>query len=380
MTHPLFILETSFCLTGGVVVNPHHRERLQEIEYLQRIGDSVQARVVKVVGGGLRVDVGVPAFLPQSLIEDGKVKDLECYVGQVLDVLIDKCDIEHSNVVVSRRAYLLRARKIQADKTLARTKVGDICRAEIMKMNQHGIFIRIDGVDALVHVLNVSWDLRPGLAHDYRVGQHVDVKVLKIDLSERRMDATIRGAQANPWKKYEHDHFPGQLVWCKAVSVLPHGAYFELADGVYGFAHVSELSERIVRQATDVLSVGDEHWMKITAHDKNAEYHDIGLRLFPDLFKQRSTNRTPFSHFNSDGTPKVKYRTYADADETIRRMYQHGHNGNLLYSYKCSECAKWHFGGTSTERWTLSKVRAELEGGIVAPEWAEHFSFSDNEQ
>ncbi len=362
---------------GDVTVKTSRRVRLEEIEYLHRIGDSLQVRVLKVVPGGLSVDAGVAAFLPQSHVDVEKYDNLDQFVGQTLDVLIERCDVHNEVVVVSRRAYLERARKILADRTLATTKVGDICQATIRNINQYGIFVRTNGVDALVPTLDISWEVRPGFAHDFEVGQVVSVKVRRVNRKARNMDVTIRGSQPNPWSLYEKTHMPGQLVWCRAVSVLPHGAYFELAEGVYGFAHISELSERIVRQATDIMSPGDEMWMKITAHDKRAEYHDIGLRIFPNLFKQQGENRTPFSHVNSDGTPKVKYRTHVDADEKIRDMYEHGHNGNLLYSYRCSTCSNWHFGGTAPERWTLSKVRAEIEGGVVAPEWAEYFGDSE---
>lgn len=353
------------------------QERLREIEHLRVVGESLSVTVVRVVSGGLIVDAGTPAFLPRSLVDVVPVTDLEQFVGQRFDVLVEECNLATDKLVVSRRSYLERARRIQADRTLRATKAGDILEGVVRNVGPLGIFMVVDGVDGLVPPMEIGWTINENFAHDHEIGDRLRVSVEKVVHDKRQFNLSLRNVADDPWPEYDKQHYTGQLVWCRAVSVLPHAVYFEMAPGVYGFAHVSELSERIVRQAGDVVSVGDEMWLKITGHDPSADYREIGIRIFPDMFRPRKGNRTPFSHFNNDGSTKAKYRTYADADERIRVMYEHGHNGNLLYSYRCTKCNHWHFGGTASERWTLSKVRAELEGGEVAPEWATYYGASD---
>ncbi len=352
------------------------QERLREIDQLRAVGESLSVTVLRVVSSGLIVDAGTPALLPRSQIDVVPVTDLEQFVGQRFEVLIEECNLATDRLVVSRRSYLERARRIQGDRTLGTTRVGDLVDGVVRKVSPLGIFVRVGGVDGLVPPMEIGWTINEKFSHDYEVGDCLQVAVTKVAPEKRQFNLSLRNVTEDPWLGYEQQHYTGQLVWCRAVSVLPHAAYFEMAPGVYGFAHVSELSERIVRQAGDVVSVGDEMWLKITGNDPNADYREIGIRMFPDMFKPKKGNRAPFSHFNSDGSAKAKYRTYADADDRIRVMYEHGHKGNLLYSYRCLKCGHWHFGGTSSERWTLSKVRAERDGGEVAPEWASYYGSS----
>jgi predicted RNA-binding protein with RPS1 domain len=145
--------------------------------------------------------------------------------------------------------------------------------------------------------------------------------------------------------------------------------------GVYGYAHISELSNEKPHRASDVVSPGDEMWLKIVGHDPRSRYELTVTRMFPERARSQSgpksedSHRTAFSHVNSDGTQKAEFQSFVDAEEKISEIQKTLPRGIRLYSYVCDTCQLWHFGSRTEEFWTLSKVRAEREGGEVAAEW-----------
>jgi ribosomal protein S1 len=244
---------------------------------------------------------------------------------------------------------------------------------KVSNITDAGIFVQAGAIFGLVDWRAVSWNLELDFRDARKVGDKVSARVLKVDQARERVLFDIRDTELDPWIDFARTHHIGQLVFGRAVSVLPHCAYFELSWGVYGYAQISELTHEIPRRATEVVRPGDEMWLKIVGHDPMSKYELTASRMYPERAKSTaksgSNHRSAFSHVNADGKPKAEFQTFVDAEMSIRDIQKTLPRGVHLYSYVCDTCQLWHFGSRTEEFWTLSKVRVESEGGEVAPEW-----------
>lgn len=358
------------------------KRRARFESFFKCIEDSttVTVRVTKVVRGGLVVHAvshqGVQAFLPASHVNVSRVDNLEDFVGQEFQVLVLSCDPSKGTAVVSRKACLLAQQKHLLDQHETQLRVGDVLDGVISSITDRGVFVVAGNFHGRVVDYGVSWLADRDVTELRSVGDAVKARVVRIDAKKSRINFDIRDTEPDPWRQYARSHRVGHLVFGRAVSVFPHCVYFEISPGVYGYSHISEISDGVPAKATDLMNVGDEMWLKIIAHDPLSRYELMGLRMFPVFSNHSSERRSSFSHVNADGWPKKGYRSYLEADQAIVETAGRGYSGPPLYSYLCDTCELWHFGATSAEFWTLSKVKAEQEGGELAPEW-EGVSFGE---
>lgn len=245
----------------------------------QQAGTPVEGRIAKKVKGGYLVDIGVDAFLPGSQLDIRPTRDVEAWVGQTATVLITEMDRSKSNVVVSRRKWVEGERLKQRDATLATLAEGQRLKGVVTSLTSFGAFVDIGGVEGLLHVSDMSWKRVEKPDQLVKVGQEIDVKVLKLDRSTHRISLGAKQLQPHPWEGIQSRYPIDSVVRGKVTSLTTFGAFVELEPGVEGLIHVSELTWKDrTSKPQDVLKVGDEISAKVLLVDPSKEKLSLSLK------------------------------------------------------------------------------------------------------
>ena len=247
------------------------------IEKIKEEDGVVTGRVIEVVKGGLIVDIGLRGFLPASLVEMRRVRDLQPYVGQEIEAKIIELDKNRNNVVLSRRAWLEQTQSEVRHSFLNQLSKGQIRKGVVSSIVNFGAFVDLGGVDGLVHVSELSWKHIDHPSEVVEVGQDVTVEVLDVDMDRERVSLSLKATQEDPWQTFARTHQIGHIVPGKVTKLVPFGAFVRVGDGIEGLVHVSELAERHVEIPEQVVSVGDEVIVKII--DIDLERRRISLSL-----------------------------------------------------------------------------------------------------
>ena len=234
-----------------------------EIERKKEREEPVRGQVIEVVKGGLIVDIGLRGFLPASLVELRRVRDLQPYIGQMVDAKIIELDRNRNNVVLSRRAFLEENQKETRDSFLTNLKPGEIRSGKISSVVAFGAFVDLGGMDGLIHVSELSWKHVEHPSQVVHVGQEVTVQVLDVDYSRERISLSLKATQQDPWQEFASTHEVGQLVYGRVTKLVPFGAFVQVGDGIEGLVHISEMSAHHVESAEQVVTPGEELWVKI---------------------------------------------------------------------------------------------------------------------
>jgi small subunit ribosomal protein S1 len=216
-----------------------------------------------VVKGGLILDIGLRGFLPASLVELRRVRDLQPYVGRELEAKIIELDKNRNNVVLSRRAYLEEAQRSQRDEFLTNLKPGEVRKGVVSSVVNFGAFVDLGGMDGLIHVSELSWKHVDHPGQVVQVGDQVTVRVLDVDLDRERISLSLKATQADPWQEFANAHRVGELVYGRVTKLVPFGAFVQVGDGIEGLVHISEMAVHHVDQPDQVVSPGEELWVKI---------------------------------------------------------------------------------------------------------------------
>jgi small subunit ribosomal protein S1 len=233
------------------------------IERLKEEDGVVEGPVIEVVKGGLIVDIGLRGFLPASLVELRRVRDLQPYVGQRIQAKIIELDKNRNNVVLSRRAYLEETQKESRDQFLANLKVGEVRTGTVSSVVSFGAFVDLGGMDGLIHVSELSWKHVDHPGSVVAVGDEVTVQVLDVDLSRERISLSLKATQQDPWQEFAGTHEVGQLVYGRVTKLVQFGAFVQVGDGIEGLVHISEMSTHHVDSPDQVVTPGEELWVKI---------------------------------------------------------------------------------------------------------------------
>ena len=234
-----------------------------EIEKKKEEDGIVRGTVIEVVKGGLIVDIGLRGFLPASLVELRRVRDLQPYIGKVLEAKIIELDRNRNNVVLSRRGFLEETQKEQRDAFLDNLKSGEVREGVISSVVAFGAFVDLGGMDGLIHVSELSWKHVEHPSQVVQVGDKVKVQVLDVDLSRERISLSLKATQQDPWQEFASSHEVGQLVYGRVTKLVPFGAFVQVGDGIEGLVHISEMSAHHVDAPEQVVTPGEELWVKI---------------------------------------------------------------------------------------------------------------------
>ena len=233
------------------------------IEKIKSSDGIVKGPVIEVVKGGLIVDIGLRGFLPASLVELRRVRELQPYVGRSIEAKIIELDRNRNNVVLSRRAWLEETQKEQRGEFLVNLKPGERRKGVVSSVVNFGAFVDLGGMDGLIHVSELSWKHVDHPSSVVSVGDEVDVEVLDVDLDKERISLSLKATQTDPWQEFANSHQVGELVYGRITKLVPFGAFVQVGDGIEGLVHISEMAGHHVDLPEQVVTPGEELWVKI---------------------------------------------------------------------------------------------------------------------
>jgi small subunit ribosomal protein S1 len=285
---------------GTVMLSRAKAEKFKiwrELERAFQTDMPVEGVVLGKVKGGLKVDIGVAAFLPGSHVDIRPVRNLDRYIGQRGRFQILKFNRARANVVVSRRSVLERERASLKEQTLRVLEEGVILEGTVKNITDYGAFIDLGGIDGLLHITDMSWGRLQHPSEVLKVGEKVKVVVLKYDPERERVSLGMKQIMTDPWTEAAANYPVGRRVQGKVVSVTDYGAFIELEKGVEGLIHVSEMSwtKRTVHPSK-VVNVGDAVEVQVLGVDEANRRISLGLKQTePNPWEVLAERHTPGS-------------------------------------------------------------------------------------
>jgi len=258
------------------------------VEKVMKEGGTVTGQVIEVVKGGLIVDIGLRGFLPASLVELRRVRDLQPYVGEELEAKVIELDKNRNNVVLSRRAWLEEAQAEQRQAFLDELTPGENREGVVSSVVNFGAFVDLGGMDGLVHVSELSWQHVSHPSEVVSVGDKVQVKVLEVDLERERISLSVRQTREDPWESFSNAHGVGDVVEGTVTKTVPFGAFVSVTDGVEGLVHVSEIAMHHVESPELELSVDQVVKVKITEVDTDRRRISLSIKQALPEWETRS--------------------------------------------------------------------------------------------
>jgi len=234
-----------------------------DLEQKMQAGEIIEATVKEVVKGGLVVDVGVRGFIPASMVERHFVEDFSDYKGKALTLKVVEMDKEKNKVILSHKAVLDDEVKVKKQSILDKIQPGQVLEGTVQRMTDFGVFVDIGGVDGLVHVSELAWNRVDKPSDVVKEGDKVQVKVLKVDRENERIGLSIKETQAGPWAKVAEEFKAGSIATGTVKRLVSFGAFVELAPGIEGLVHISQIANRRVNTPGEVLKEGQEVQVKI---------------------------------------------------------------------------------------------------------------------
>ena len=240
-------------------------------------GETVEGEVIEVVKGGLILDIGLRGFLPASLVDLRRVKDLNAYLGTRIEARVIEMDRNRNNVVLSRRVVLEEARKAERQEILSKLKVGMRLKGTVSSIVDFGAFVDLGGIDGLVHISELSWNHVNHPSEVVKVGQEVEVQVLDVDLNRERISLGLKQTTEDPWRTLVKKYPVDAIVEGTVTKLVTFGAFVDLGEGVEGLVHISEMAKQHVDQPSQVCQVGDK--VQVTVMEIDLDRRRISLSM-----------------------------------------------------------------------------------------------------
>src|SRR6266571_1184082 len=243
-------------------------------------GTPIKGRVIDRIKGGLRVDVdGIAAFLPGSQVDIRPIRNLDSLRGREIEASVIKLNRKRSNVVLSRKAVLEQRNAGRKDETLDQIEEDIIVEGQIKNLTEYGAFVDLGGIDGLLHVTDMSWGRLQNPGELFKVGDSVQVKVLRFDRGRERVSLGYKQLLPDPWETIEERFPPGSRQNGKVASVTDYGAFIELEPGVEGLVHVSEMSwSKRVKHPSKLVEPGDAVEVEVLGVDPKARRISLGMK------------------------------------------------------------------------------------------------------
>jgi small subunit ribosomal protein S1 len=255
-----------------------------DLEKSYRDGTNIKGRVIERIKGGLRVDIdGIGAFLPGSQVDVRPVRNLDSLRNQEIEAKVIKLNRKRSNVVLSRKAVIEEENAGRKGQTLQHIEEDIVVEGQIKNLTDYGAFVDLGGVDGLLHVTDMSWGRLQNPSELFRVGDNIQVKVLKFDRERERVSLGYKQLLPDPWSSVD-ERFPvGARVPGRVASVADYGAFVELESGVEGLVHVSEMSwSKRVKHPSKLVNPGDNVEVEVLSVDPKARRISLGMKQIQD--------------------------------------------------------------------------------------------------
>lgn len=248
------------------------------IEKVKEEDGVVTGRVIEVVKGGLIVDIGLRGFLPASLVDLRRVKDLTAYMGTRIEARVIEMDRNRNNVVLSRRVVLEEARKAERSEILYKLQGGMKLKGTVSSIVDFGAFVDLGGIDGLIHISELSWNHVNHPSEVVKVGQEVEVQVLDVDLNRERISLGLKQTTEDPWRTLVKKYPVGAIVEGTVTKLVTFGAFVDLGDGVEGLVHISEMAKQHVDAPAQVCAVSDPVQVKVMEIDLDRRRISLSMK------------------------------------------------------------------------------------------------------
>src|SRR5947208_2293664 len=251
-----------------------------DLEKAYNDGSVIKGRVIERIKGGLRIDIdGIAAFLPGSQVDVRPIRNLDSLRDKQIEAKVIKLNRKRSNVVLSRKAVLEERDAGRKDQTLNQIEEDIIVEGQIKNLTDYGAFVDLGGIDGLLHVTDMSWGRLQNPAELFKVGDTVQVKVLKFDKDRERVSLGYKQLLPDPWSSIDERYPIGRRLSGKVASVADYGAFIELEPGVEGLVHVSEMSwSKRIKHPSKLVNPGDDVEVEVLSVDPKARRISLGMK------------------------------------------------------------------------------------------------------
>lgn len=295
-----------------VVISVRQHETEEAYSELQSKKDNdevIQAEVIEVVPAGLVVNVGARGFIPASLISTQFVEDLNQFDGQTLDVKVEDVDPSNNRIILNRRVLEEAAEKEEILKNFDSLEEGSVVEGEVVRTTNFGAFVNVNGIDGLVHISEISYERVESVEDAVNIGDTVNVKILSVDKDNERLSLSIKQAGESPFEEFSNEHEVGDVVKGIVKRLVDFGAFVEVAPGVEGLVHISEISYDHVEHPEDVLKPEQEVEVKIIGFNEEEEKTSLSIK---------ATKEKPKRQPQTQNKEKTVYKDDEDDAPTLR--------------------------------------------------------------
>ncbi len=268
--------------SGQVRISKSKADKIRiwdEIAEVCETEKTISGKVISRVKGGLQVDIGVAAFLPGSQVDLRPVRNFEKYIGETFEFNVLKYNRKRGNIVLSRRPLLEKSKQQKKDLILNVLEGSGVFTGTVKNITDYGAFVDLGGIDGLLHITDMSWGRINHPADILKVGDQIQVKVLKFDQDKERVSLGLKQTQADPWENVE-EHYPvGAKLTGKVVSITDYGVFVELDKGVEGLVHISEMAwTKKPRHPSKMVQVSEEVEVMVLNVDKEQKRISLGIK------------------------------------------------------------------------------------------------------
>lgn len=323
---------------GMPVLSKFKADRIKNwatIEDIYEQDGIINGKIVRRVKGGLKVDIGIDAFMPASQLTWRPTGDLDRYIGESMDLKIIKLTKRRRNVVVSRRKLLEEQREGEKTQLLSTIEVGRTISGEVKNITDFGAFVDVGGIDGLLHVTDMSWGRVKHPSQVVSVGDKIDVVVLNFDPKTERISLGLKQKSENPWRLAEQSYLVGSVVRGKVVSMTDYGAFVEIEEGIEGMVHVSEMSwTRRVRHPSEIITIDKEVDVMVLSVSPNEEKIALGIKQTqPNPWKELEERYPVGSLVKGTVRNLADYGAFVQIEEGIDGLL---HVSDLSWTHKVS--------------------------------------------
>ncbi|MGO9116904.1 MAG: 30S ribosomal protein S1 [Desulfomonilaceae bacterium] len=240
---------------------------------------TIPGKVLARVKGGLQVDIGVPAFLPGSQVDLRPVRNFEKYIGETFEFNVLKYNRKRGNIVLSRRPLLEKVKEDKKNFILRAMESSGVLIGTVKNITDYGAFVDLGGIDGLLHITDMSWGRINHPSEILKVGDEIQVKILKFDQDSERVSLGLKQTQPDPWENAEERYAIGSKWTGKVVSITDYGVFIELEKGIEGLVHVSEMTwTKKPRHPSKLTQVGEEVEVMVLNVDKGQKRISLGIK------------------------------------------------------------------------------------------------------
>ncbi|BFL78517.1 30S ribosomal protein S1 [Staphylococcus hominis subsp. novobiosepticus] len=298
--------------SGAYILSKRQLETEKSYEYLQEKLDNdevIEAKVTEVVKGGLVVDVGQRGFVPASLISTDFIEDFSVFEGQTIRLKVEELDPENNRVILSRKAVEQAENDVKKASLLDSLNEGDVIKGKVARLTNFGAFVDIGGVDGLVHVSELSHEHVQSPEDVVSVGQEVDVKVKSVEKDSERISLSIKDTLPTPFENIKGKFHENDVIEGKVIRLANFGAFVEIAPGVQGLVHISEIAHKHIGTPSEVLEPGQQVSVKILGIDEENERISLSIKAtLPNedvIESDESTTQSYLSNETDEDNPTL---------------------------------------------------------------------------